>query len=786
MAAPVLQAHTARRGALTRVGAGKVPVGQFMAPGVDTTGWTWAWTLTSGTAGHWTTTTDGMCPSPLAAGVTAGLNGGPYVWSVTATNASAETSAPADWTHTIAANTYTVASPADVDTGANSLRVVKGLLGGKTIEIARGSFAAFDGSGGDTYPVSDKTLIVKSFGTHLAGTRITWTSEDLSNRSKIGRIDVQGGSRMDFLGFDVEAYVAARTAEGALPQDVVMFTIRHTPSQGMPDDITVSDMTIGAPEGTDSTQWLKSMLVNGQNLAPNAQVTNIRVFDVDLIRANDGLTSNHAASCTYSDIRLDSCGGDGFFRLGTHTNCIWEDLVTVRPVNNPTRRKDPTPSNPDAEPTEDHQDTFQAGHSESVADNNGNIVRRCVFAVADGDSMPQGPWYRNFNFAQNNETIENVLSDPATYNNIRPDRGTGWNIVRNTAIQGQSIGIPADDKGRGAQRFSINRTGLAVGICRDNIFNHYDTTPSNGALVSFPDLLTDNLILSVAQTSPPMPTGINWAEADRIAYSAPTFDDPGMVIDYANLTAAQIRDQMKLAYAAKLDGLAKKPDGTYHGALFPDGTWNDGTVFDSTPPTAISSSAPAATVEVGAPLVITYQLDAQAFQAVSIDPAVAGVTGSFDPDPASVAIGLGQVTSTFIATSPGTATITATNNRSLANPTPLVITVTAVVAPPTTYTQQAASVSSLGQAVQIGYVLNEPAPGPITITAASTLAGSFPSGETVVIPASGTSGVITFVPSVAGTATLTATNDSGLANPDSIQVVVSAVNVAQLIVLGLR
>src|SRR6185369_17647234 len=91
MAAPVLQAHTMRRGALTRQTCGEGPLAQFMV--VSGTGITsWSITQTGGTAGHWNTSgaiqTGGSSPTPTSTGDTADLNGGPYTFNVTATNAS--------------------------------------------------------------------------------------------------------------------------------------------------------------------------------------------------------------------------------------------------------------------------------------------------------------------------------------------------------------------------------------------------------------------------------------------------------------------------------------------------------------------------------------------------------------------------------------------------------------------------------------------------------------------------------------------------------------------------
>jgi hypothetical protein len=166
---------------------------------------------------------------------------------------------------------------------------------------------------------------------------------------------------------------------------------------------------------------------------------------------------------------------------------------------------------------------------------------------------------------------------------------------------------------------------------------------------------------------------------------------------------------------------------------------------------------------------------------------VAGVTGSFSPDPASISLAGSTVDVIFTPTSVGTASITCTNNRSLDNPVPLVITVTAATTQPTLYTQEASADGiTLGGSVGVVYTLDQPAFEPVTIIPACTLAGSFVSGSSVVIGTGETTGVATFVPSIVGTATFSATNNRSLANPSTVNVLVTRINKGQLLKLGIN
>lgn len=297
-------------------------------------------------------------------------------------------------------------------------------------------------------------------------------------------------------------------------------------------------------------------------------------------------------------------------------------------------------------------------------------------------------------------------------------------------------------------------------------------------------LVDKNIVNSISMTD-----GVDPQVGVTVTADNNTFDTTQNLAVYFASPAYAVRTTKAAVIAAFSpleDGLAKNADGTYNGALFPDGTWNDGTVYQATPPTAISQDVSQATVTVNQPVTVTYQLDAAANLAVTITPDVDGVSGTFDP--ATVVIGVGEASgaTTFTPTTDGTAALTCTNNRSLTNPAAANVTVNPAQDAPTAYTQVANRVSTvLGGSIEVTYTLNAAAVAPVVITpAASGIAGAF-SSPTVTIPFGQDQATVTFFPAAAAAGQLTASDDSGLTDPPAIDIAVSTLVRGQLIVLGL-
>lgn len=766
MAAPVLQDYTMRRGALTLANAGGASLSQFMfASGGAVT----SWSIVGGD-------TTGLQIDTSTGAITPTINGGfgGANRSLTIRGTNVDGSDDATLTIEMVASAYSVASPTQVDSSSTGLRQasIRSALGGRTVIISRGTYSAFDGNGAVSYTTAFQCRFA-GFNTHTG--RFTIRSEFPENSYlSLSRLLFIGSTRIDVedLGFETYLSIANTNPNN---QNIAAISFTYTATFGLCSDITVSRCTMGAPSSaTGKNQWATGVEIVGQIPSPYAKASYITITDCEVTRVKDGFRISNANNCT-----IDSCiiseftSNASFWSLEVDNNTIKDCIVTRSFIN--------------AIDEGDHQDFNQVGGSWGAtgvrANCNANSSIRNIFVVANGDGPPQGPFYDDVGyydgvttgFSQNNCSVQNIFVDTPIIRAISMDIGTGWDVQRSSMVLGDSWALqPTFEPWLSGP---VAASGLATGICRDNFSFYRD----EGLLYGFPDLDTDNTI-AILPGSPPT----TWTNDLRLSYLTPYFQDPGRVVDYASLTPAQIAAEIKEMYAPIEGGPLMNVDGTYRGSFFPDGTWNDGTVYEATPPSSIVSSAPVATAEVGEPVTVTFQLDANANQTVEINPSVSGVTGGFTPDPVTIDVGQGNITTSFVATSAGTATISAANNRSLSGPSNLVLTITSPAVDPTTYTQTLNSGgTTVGASVQITYVLDQVATADVIITPSSNLAGSF-SSATVTIPFGSQSAQVTYTPSIQGTHVLSATNDSSLANPANANLLVATTNVAQLIVLGIR
>lgn len=796
MAAPTLQAHTMRRGNETKLGCGGVPLAQFMVVSDGGSAITsWAFTQTSGTTGHWTltTTSSGTSPKPTSAGVAAFLNGGPYVWNVTATNADG-TSSAAVLTINIAANTITVATKDEISgTGPTGLRYPATLagLGGKTVEVARGSYAAFNGNGGTTYNVSSFSPSIQKANTHSE--RFSITSEDRTegNRSKLGRLTFGGCQRVDVFDLDFEGYLLPQTSVFTPPksenQGTAMLVVQYVDaSTGMCDDMTFDGLRFYAPEGTTPDQWRSAMQVTGQSSSPFAKQTNISITNCTFERVLDGLVISNSDDIS---VGTTTPGRDGVSVDTFCSNAIYvsgyscsrvkiRNSVVVRPFHNT------------ASPT-DHRDSIQIGSRVSPgADYNDNCVEYSYFIMANGDTGCQGvPYCDDVAYSggvtgdtQNNFRMRNVFTDAVANQGGRIDGGTGVDVLYYTMVRGYCTDEANDSDGVGIPLVGMSSVVNVSGVYQDSIVN--GRTPT--VLTRFPTFDADNCVLSTKATMPDQPV---WTEAERIAYMAGTFQDPGRVIDHENLSAWEIVDEIEIAYAPLLNGFARKTNGAYHGFLFPDGSFNDGSIYGAEGgPTAYTLTSPQTTVEVGVAITLNLLLDAPA-EAGGIDFTwdVTGVTGSFSEAVTTIAEGQVAASATFTPESAGTAAFTAPDDAGLPNPTWPSVTVTEPAVVPTTYTFVATRATvSLGGQVPLLIELDEPAVAPVNFT--FVVVGGYVTPSTVQIATGQSTAALAFVPEILGVATITPSDDQGLTDPVSatIEVVVGVCTTGALLKYGIK
>lgn len=576
-ATPVLQNYTMRRGARTKANAGSVDLAQFMVTsGVGIS--SWSITLASGTSGHWNMPTTGACPTPTTAGDNAELNGGPYVFNVTATNDDG-TSNTAQLTINAAVDVYTVATPtefANVRTATDNGVSVGPNLGGRTIELAKGSDTAF----------LSAQVLLRSFNAHTGTFDVT--SEDQANPVSLWRLNFDGGNaRIRFHHLRLNQYLPPSGPDigdspaGGNAQNAAMVFGAYSSIRGNNADITFEDVWMGATaeQAPFVSQWCTAVSLTGQTTSPYAPATGFVFRRVTMERIKDGFRVSRSTNFLLEDVTIDRFCSNGNFITGDSGHQLL-NVVVCRPFVN---RTDPA----------DHRDFNQIGGSAPVM-NVENFEFDGLYCIqADGTSGSQGPFFDDVayylnsvtGFTQNNHKLYRVFYDGAAPQGIWMDGGSGWDVQQCTVVRGEvasTTGVnivtgaltpPSFGKPSVQGNEHVATTGSADG----NAMLYVNANVTGGA---FPDFLTNNAVLSSLATPP-----TSWNDqssndqADRIAFMSNFFQDPGRVIDYPNLTAREILAEIRLAYAPIVDGPLKRSDGSYHGAFLPDGSDNYGDVY---------------------------------------------------------------------------------------------------------------------------------------------------------------------------------------------------------------
>lgn len=190
-------------------------------------------------------------------------------------------------------------------------------------------------------------------------------------------------------------------------------------------------------------------------------------------------------------------------------------------------------------------------------------------------------------------------------------------------------------------------------------------------------------------------------------------------------------------------------------------------------PTAIDMDLSVGSVTAGASVTVTFTLDRIATQSVTITPSDGAAPGTFSAATVTIPIGSLSGSLTYTAAAAGVVTISATNDRALTNPGPENLTVTS--AAPTSYTMVASTTTpQQGSAITLTFSLNRAATQDVVITPSDGAAPGGFSAATLTIVAGQTSGTLTYTPTAAGNVAIAATNNRGLGNPATVNLVVSA------------
>jgi hypothetical protein len=780
MAAPVLQNATLYRGADTKSGAAGINLAAPMLVSGEVT--SWSITQIGGTVGHWSNTaTDGTCPTPNGTGDTANLNGGPYVFSVTATNADG-TSAAATLTIEIRANTFTISKRSEligvVPLGGDSRA---SLIAGKTLEFARYSTdLGVDGAGAITFKFWRATEASPMLVMH----------EDYSDPCPLARIVWRHCAYLDF--------VSIRVTEGRRTTQLLNsyaseknFSFEGGSTTGAVGNINIRLLDTFGPCGvdgpTDPTLGLTALYFG------TGPVTGFEAYNFECYGISNGIFQNTNLSITATFhgrtvLRRISANGLRLSGAPAVFTMHFDHLVVMSPTI-------------DSYYAGVHVDVFQPDNGSDVS---GLTIDLLQGIVADGNlGAMQGIFSGN-------------EADPSK---LGVTIGAAELVIRNVA--GMSVaGFDA------THLFSARHVTILKQISGPYGFDTYN---AEGELISAnsPQYAFDpNVLLNAAMDAAHVTFEKAWVYGQALAPTGAigstviqNFDDPdvsayfpnaawicsptlastiaanGTVQNYMGVDDSRWHGTVDevLAYVAQAltpveGGALMNPDGTYNGSRFPDGTLNDGSVYASSgAPTTVTITPELTTVTQGAPFVVQYVLNSPATEIVTITPGSSGVAGSYSA--ATVAIPVGQTAAslTFTPTATGSLTLSATDDRGLTGPTSVVVTVQAVS--PTTFALSLdRSVTLRNSAVTVFVLLDADATEEVTITLNATgLTGAFSAG-TAVIPVGQRAASVTYTPTAVSTGSISATDNRGLTDPSAVPLQVAQGNATRgnLRRLGIR
>lgn len=783
MAAPVLQDHTMRRGALTKAGAASVSMTDLMgATGSPTS---WAITLTSGTSGHWTTPTDGTSPVPTSAGDTADLNGGPYVFSVTATNADG-TSSPTTLTIQIRANTFTISKRSEllgvVPLGGDSRASI---IAGKTLEFARHSTdLGVDGIGAIQFKFWRATEAAPMLVMH----------EDYSDPCPLARIYIRHCAYIDFVSIRVTT--ARRTTQelNAYASEK-NWSFDGGSTTGAVGNINIRFLNTYGPCGvdgpTDPTLGVTAMFFG------TGPITGLEAYDFECYGVSNGFFQNPSTvvGATFHGrtvLRRISANGLRLAGAPTSFSLHFDHLVVMSPTI-------------DSYYAGVHVDVFQPDNGADVsgltidflqgivADGNlgamqgifsgneadpsklGVTIGAAELVIRNVAAMSVAGFDATHPFSARNVTVLKQISGPYGFDT--------WGTINNVykVISANSPQYAYDPN------ILLNSAMSAADVTFENAWVYGQVLAPSGSIGS-----------TVIQNNDDPDVSAYFPNADWICNPtlAATIAANGTVQNYMGVDDARWHgtvDEVLAYVAAALTPVEGGPlmnvDGTYNGSRFPDGSVNDGSVYVSSGvPTSVTITPELTVATQDVSFVVQYVLNSPATAPVTITPGSSGVAGSYSA--ATVVIGIGESVGSvnFTPTATGSLTLSATDDAGLTGPSPVVVAVSAPPGP-TTYTL---SLSRLGtfvnQPVAVLFLLDQDATADVTITPAATgLTGSF-SAATVVIPTGQRTGNVTFTPTAVASGTISSTNNRSLTNPAAatLDVVVGAATKGGLLACGVK
>jgi hypothetical protein len=570
---PVLQPASQRRGRLTKAGAAAIAMADMMLlSGAGIT--SWAIALISGTAGHWTFPTDGTSPTPTAAGVAAGLNGGPYVFSVTATNAYG-TSAAKTLTITTFANLFTVSKKTEITaitTGGDSNSAI---IDGKTLEFARYS---------TDLAVTTQTNRIYFTKWRAAAGRCVIQHEDPDHPCVLGHIQVRLAKNLDFVSILINSPSLIRTTANAA--DSAWWHRTVTPSADAPDYTGVRFLDTYGPCGVLGDGDPTHTIYGFYNDVASGTAMDYEATNLSLQWVRQGIFSNTSSTAQLNvsffgrtDIRYFTGNGYRCETQAPGSSTHFDFLLEMSPTVDST-----APGT--------HADGIQPSNGENM---DAVTIDRYVFVVADGNlTAAQGifsrqasgvtpPDYSRLDVTIGNAIVLNRVSNAIVVSGTDVDHvftlGQFTMMFQRSGIYGPDIS-PYTFNSPQYSRTPVLRFDAGTDPANCNADNGWvQGTISNATGI---DVSSVTAYGGAADATGTFPNSA-WVTSEPLkallAANSTVQNYTGVDDVRWHGTIDEVLADITLALTPLLNGPAKNPDGTYRGALFPDGSLNDGSVY---------------------------------------------------------------------------------------------------------------------------------------------------------------------------------------------------------------
>lgn len=566
---PTIASQVIHRGDLTKAGAGGVSVSAIMVfpdPGVGN------WTITSGnSAAHWTVTAQEIVPTTT--GAAAHLNLGPYILTM----ADSVTGLSGQLTINIRANTYTISKMSEVAAVCSGGDGQAASINGKTVEFAR--YATDFALATFANPIT--FLKWRCSGV----SRCTIQHEDYAHPSTLANIQVRLCQQIDFVSIRVNP--ATRIAS----TDKAWYVRSTTPSADAVDTNDIRWLDTHGSCGVDGTgvpalNVTGMYIETGSNAIGTGVVTNLAFYNWEMYHVNQGIFVNQQAwhvlvSATWygrTVLRYWSANAlRASYSSGDSPSLHFEHLVCMSPVF-------------DIAASGVHVDGYQAQNGEDIQN---LLLDQYDWIFADGDDtsgqgfFSRAPAGAPSNYSLIGSTIGSYIYCGRSTHSLTVNGSdtthpfsagqitfiTQWSGVYGTSGTGWNNTPGAVFSNACAITLNAGNTNAAVtnAAIQGTVVNTSGTVPTNvtfnsgggdvSAYLPSATWISSNTLKSTAQANP---TAQNYSALDDSRWHG---------------TVDQVLASVVTALTPTLNGALKNVDGTYRGALFPNGTRNDGSVY---------------------------------------------------------------------------------------------------------------------------------------------------------------------------------------------------------------